>query len=178
VTSSVRRVPGWLLAVLFIGVPLLELIVIVRVGQTIGVGWTILLLIADSMIGAWLLKREGARALAALGAAFASGRMPAREVADGMLILVGGVLMLTPGFLSDVLGFLCILPMTRPLARGLLTRVVAARLVVLPGTGFGGGSSGFRGGFPGAGPGVPPGNGPRPRPDGHGDVVQGEVVED
>ncbi|HSX67963.1 FxsA family protein [Nocardioides sp.] len=174
-TSSVRRVPGWLLALLFIGVPLLELIVIVRVGQTIGVGWTILLLIVDSIVGAWLLKREGGRALTALGTAFSSGRMPAREIADGMLILVGGVLMLTPGFLSDVLGFLCILPMTRPLARGLLTRFVATRLVVVPGGAFPGGP--FSGGstFPGS---TPPGNGPRPRPGGHGDVVQGEVVED
>lgn len=173
-TSSVRRVPGWLLALLFIGVPLVELIVIVRVGQTIGVGWTILLLIADSMVGAWLLKREGGRALTALGAAFSSGRMPAREIADGMLILVGGVLMLTPGFLSDVLGFLCILPMTRPLARGLLTRFVAARLVVVPGGAFPGGPFAGRP-VPGSGE---PGNGSRPRPGGHGDVVQGEVVED
>lgn len=173
-TSSVRRVPGWLLALLFIGVPLVELIVIVRVGQTIGVGWTILLLIADSIVGAWLLKREGGRALTALGAAFSSGRMPAREIADGMLILVGGVLMLTPGFLSDVLGFLCILPMTRPLARGLLTRFVAARLVVVPGGAFPGGPFAGRP-VPGSGE---PGNGSRPRPGGHGDVVQGEVVED
>ena len=165
--------PGWLLALLFIGVPLLELVVIVRVGQTIGVGWTILLLVADSIFGAWLLKREGSRALAALGAAFSSGRMPAREIADGMLILVGGVLMLTPGFLSDVLGFFFILPVTRPLARGLLTRFVAARLLVVPGGGFGGGLGGSA--FPGS---TPPGNGPRPRPGGHGDVVQGEVVED
>lgn len=157
-TTPVRRVPGWLLAVLFIGVPLLELIVIVRVGQTIGVGWTILLLVVDSIVGAWLLKREGRRALAALGDAFGSGRMPARELADGMLILVGGVLMLTPGFLSDLVGILCILPLTRPVARGALTRFVAARLVVLP-------------------MGQGPGNGQRPRPGGHGDVVQGEVVD-
>lgn len=164
-TTSVRRVPGWLLAVLFIGVPLLELIVIVKVGQTIGVGWTILLLIADSVFGAWLLKREGRRALAALGTAFSSGRMPAREIADGMLILVGGVLMLTPGFVSDILGFLCILPFTRPIARGALTRFVAARLVAMP--------AGPLTGGPAFG-----GNERRPRPEGHGDVVQGEVVDD
>lgn len=151
---SPRRVPGWLLALLFIGVPLLELIVVVRVGQTIGVGWTILLLIADSVLGAWLLKREGRRALAALGGSLNSGRMPAREIADGMLILVGGVLMLTPGFLSDIVGILCILPLTRPLARGVLTRFVAARLVVLPTS-----------------------HAQRPRPADH-DVVQGEVVDD
>ncbi|MDO7866817.1 FxsA family protein [Nocardioides jiangxiensis] len=163
-TTSVRSVPGWLLAVLFIGVPLLELIVIVRVGQTVGVGWTILLLVADSLFGAWLLKREGRRALAALGAAFGSGRMPAREIADGMLILVGGVLMLTPGFLSDIVGFFCILPFTRPIARGVLTRFVAARLVVLPSRPLAGG--------PDLG-----GNEQRPRR-GHHDVVQGEVVDD
>lgn len=160
--TRTRRIPGWLLALLFFGVPLLEIILLVKVGQTIGVGWTILLLVADSVLGAWLVKHQGRRAMAALGDALASGRMPARELADGMLVLVGGVLMITPGFLSDLLGFLCILPFTRPVARRVLTRMVAARLVA----------------------GMPDMPGPdatRPRP-GHpssrgGDVVQGEVVD-
>lgn len=158
--TRTRRIPGWLLALLFFGVPLLEIILLVKVGQTIGVGWTILLLIADSVLGAWLVKHQGRRAMAALSEALASGRMPARELADGMLVLVGGVLMITPGFLSDLFGFLCILPFTRPLARRILTRMVAARLVV----------------------GMTGPDATRPRP-GHpasrgGDVVQGEVVDD
>jgi len=160
------RIPAWLLALLFFGVPLLEIFVMIQVGQAIGVWQTILLLIADSIFGAWLIKREGRRAVAAFSGALASGRMPAREIADGILILVGGTLMLAPGFVTDLFGMLMILPFTRPLARRGLTRVVAARLVA-PGPGF---AAGFGPGF--APPG--PGNATRPGPD----VVQGEVVED
>src|SRR3546814_6608878 len=84
-----RRVPVWLLAVLFLGIPLLELYVLIQVGQVIGVGWTILLLIADSLLGGWLIKREGGKAFRAFNAALSSGRMPAREMADGILVLAG-----------------------------------------------------------------------------------------
>lgn len=152
------RIPGWLLALLFFGMPLLEIIVLIQVGQTIGVGWTILLLIADSVFGAWLIKREGRRAMAAFSGALSSGRMPAREMADGILILVGGTLMLAPGFITDLFGMLMILPFTRPLARRGLTRFVAARLVQVAGPA----------------PGFGPGNATRPGPG----VVQGEVVDD
>ena len=79
------------------------------------------LLIADSLLGAWLVRREGRRAWRALQEALQSGRMPDRELADGGLILVGGALLLTPGFLSDVLGFLCVLPFTRPAMRRLVS---------------------------------------------------------
>lgn len=147
--TRVVRVPGWLFALLFFGIPLLEIIVLIQVGQAIGPWWTILLLIADSIFGAWLIKREGRRAVAAFSNALASGRMPAREIADGILILVGGTLMLAPGFVTDLFGMLMILPLTRPLARRGLTRLVAARLVV-------------------------PGNTPRPGPE----VVRGEVLDD
>ena len=92
-----RRFPGWLLVVAFVVVPLVEIYVIIQVGQVIGAWWTILLLIADSILGSWLVKREGARAWRALRTALNEGRMPARELADGMLILVGGTLILSPG---------------------------------------------------------------------------------
>ncbi len=113
-----RRFPAWLFAILFFGIPLLELYVLIQVGQVIGVGWTILLLIADSLLGAWLIKHEGARAMAALSAALSSGRMPAREIADGILVLAGGILMLSPGFVLDVVGLLLVLPFTRPWRAG------------------------------------------------------------
>ena len=77
--------------------PLVEIYVLIQVGQVIGAWWTILLLIADSILGGWLIKREGGRAWRALRRRSSSGRMPARELADGALILVGGTLMLTPG---------------------------------------------------------------------------------
>ena len=92
-----RSFPGWLLVVAFVVVPLVEIYVIIQVGQVIGAWWTILLLIADSILGSWLVKREGGRAWRALRTALEERRMPARELADGMLILVGGTLILSPG---------------------------------------------------------------------------------
>jgi UPF0716 protein FxsA len=113
----------------FVVVPILEIYVIIQVGQVIGAWWTIVLLIADSIFGSWLIKHEGRRAWQALTTTIQSGRMPAAELADGALILVGGTLMLSPGFVTDAVGIVLILPFTRPLARRLLTRVVARRLV-------------------------------------------------
>ncbi|MGL5810068.1 MAG: FxsA family protein [Nocardioides sp.] len=158
-----RSLPGWVLIVAFVGVPLLEIFVLIQVGQVIGAWWTIVLLIADSIFGGWLVKREGRRAWRALTDALNHGRMPARELADGGLILVGGTLMLTPGFVTDLVGMLLILPFTRPIARGALTRYLAARIVTPP---FSGPSSApFSGPNSGTGP------------DRGGRVVPGEVVD-
>ncbi len=118
-----------LMVVVLVGVPLLEIFVLVQVGQVIGPWWTILLLILAGVLGTWLIRREGGRAWRALNDALRSGRMPAREIADGALILVGGTLMLAPGFVTDLFGALLILPVTRPVARRLLTRVVGRRLI-------------------------------------------------
>ena len=163
VRPSRRRRWPWLLLLAFVAVPVLEIYVIIQVGQVIGAWWTVLLLIADSVVGSWLVRREGARAFAALRAALASGRMPARELTDGALILVGGTLMVAPGFVSDVVGFVLILPFTRPLARRLLSVIVARRLLGP----LGGGPSGAQGApnatHPGAGP--------------QGPVVRGEVID-
>jgi len=156
-TARRRRIPLWVAFLLFLVVPLLEIYVLIQVGQVIGPWWTILLLIADSVFGAWLIRREGGRAWRALNSALASGRMPARELADGALILVGGTLMLTPGFVTDAVGVLLILPFTRPLFRRALAGVVSRRLVVVPGAGFG--------------------NATRPEPGSQGSVVQGEVLD-
>jgi UPF0716 protein FxsA len=124
-----RGFPWWLLIAAFIVVPILEIYVIIQVGQVIGAWWTILLLIADSIVGSWLIRREGRRAWLALTTALQSGRMPATELADGGLILVGGTLMLSPGFVTDAVGILLVLPFTRPIARRFLSRVVARRLL-------------------------------------------------
>ena len=146
-------------------VPLVEIFVLIQVGQVIGPWWTILLLIGASVLGTWLIRREGSRSWAALQEALQTGRMPARELADAGLILIGGTLMLTPGFVSDIVGVLLILPLTRPIARGVLTKVVAGRLLGPLGGGL-------------AGPGGGPGNARRPGPGPEGPVVQGEVVDD
>ena len=119
------------MVILFIGVPLVEIYVIIQVGQAIGPWWTILLLVIDSILGSWLIRHEGGRAWQALTESLDSGRMPARELADGALILIGGTLMLAPGFVTDAFGILMILPFTRPFFRRVLTRVVSRRLLVL-----------------------------------------------
>ena len=176
-----RRRRRWVrpvLAVAFVVVPLVEIWAILQVGQLVGPWWTIVLLVLDSMLGAWLIKREGGRAWTALREALQHGRMPAREIADGALILIGGTLMLSPGFVLDIAGIVLILPFTRPVARRLLTKVVERRLVVAPTFG-----SPFAGPFgrPGAGPGFGPGFGPgddeRPGPGPGGPVVRGDVVD-
>jgi UPF0716 protein FxsA len=131
--SMRRRVPWWVLALLFVVLPVVEIYVLIRIGQTIGAWWTVLLLIADGVLGSWLMKREGTRAWAALTTALRSGRMPARELADAGLVLVGGTLLLTPGFVSDVAGLFCVLPLTRPVARSMLLRYLSRRFLGAPG---------------------------------------------
>ena len=151
-----RRVPWWVLALLFVVLPVIEIYILIQIGQAIGAWWTILLLILDSLFGTWLIRREGGRAWLALRVALESGRMPAKELADGALILIGGTLMLSPGFVLDVAGILLILPFTRPVARRLLTQLVSRRLLA--------GYTNDRATRPGPGPGGP--------------VVRGEVVDD
>ena len=118
---------GALLVVLFLIVPVVEIYVIVQVGQEIGALPTIALLLIESAIGAWLVKREGRRAWLALKGAVGTGRLPSSELADAALVLVGGTLLLTPGFVTDIFGFFLVLPLTRPLARRALGWVVARR---------------------------------------------------
>jgi UPF0716 protein FxsA len=117
-----------LLALLFITVPIAEIWLIIQVGQTIGTWQTVVALVAISILGAWLVRREGRRTWATLTDAIRLGRVPARELSDAALVLVGGTLLLTPGFLTDVLGLFFLLPLTRPLARRLLFWVVARRV--------------------------------------------------
>lgn len=129
-TPSVRRRRWpWVLVLLLLVVPTVEIAVIIAVGKAIGPWPTLLLLVAESALGAWLVKREGGRTWSALNAALNSGRMPSRQLADAALVLVGGTLLLTPGFVTDLFGFFFILPFTRPVARGLLETVVTRRLL-------------------------------------------------
>lgn len=167
-SSRTRRLPFWLILVAFVVIPIVEIWTIIQVGQVIGAWWTVLLLLAGGIVGSWLVKREGARAWHAFSTALSEGRMPHRELADGVLILFGGSLMITPGFLSDIVGVLMILPLTRPVGRRLLAGVISQRLTAAY-TGAGGapGGVGFARG---------PQPGPR-RPEGRGDVVPGEVVD-
>jgi len=154
-----RSAVAWVLFVALVVVPIAEIYVLIQVGQAIGAWWTIALLIADSILGTWLIKREGGRAWRALRSALDTGRMPATELADGALILIGGTLMLSPGFVTDAFGIWLILPFTRPLFRRLLAGLVARRLLASAPIPNVGGRQSKR-----------PGDGPQ------GPVVRGEVV--
>jgi UPF0716 protein FxsA len=116
-----------LLVLLFLVMPFVELYVILKVGAAIGVLPTIGLLLLDSVLGAWLVKREGAKAWAAFRRAIEEGRVPARETADGALVILGGALLLTPGFVTDVIGLVCVLPPTRALVRRAFVGMATSR---------------------------------------------------
>ena len=124
-----------LLVLLFIVVPIAELALLIQVGQLIGVWWTVALLIADAMLGSLLLRSQGRAAWRRFNEALAEGRVPHREVVDGVLVIFGGVLLLTPGFITDIFGLLFLFPPTRVLMRRLLVRRGALKLVAsMPGT--------------------------------------------
>jgi UPF0716 protein FxsA len=116
-----------LLILLFIVVPIAEIYVIIQVGQAIGALWTIVLLIADSILGSMLMRSQGRQAWRRFNEAIAAGRPPAREVFDGALVIFGGAFLLTPGFLTDILGLVLLLPPTRALVRGFIVRSVLGR---------------------------------------------------
>ena len=124
------------LVLLFIVLPIAEIYVIIQVGQAIGALWTILLLIADSIVGARLLTWQGRSAWRRFQEAVAAGRMPHNEVLDGVLVVVGGALLLTPGFITDVLGIWLLLPPTRALVRRMLVRSVRRRGAVVRVVGY------------------------------------------
>lgn len=119
-----------LLVVLFITVPILEIFVIIQVGQAIGPWWTILILVADSILGSVLMRSQGRAVWRRFNDTLATGRPPAREVIDGVLVVFGGALLLTPGFTTDLVGVLLLLPPARAVARRLLVRRLAHRMVV------------------------------------------------
>jgi UPF0716 protein FxsA len=117
-----------LLVLLFILVPIAELYVIIKVGEAIGILPTIALLIADALLGSMLLRQQGRAAWVRFNRALAEGRLPHKEVFDGVLIILGGALLLTPGFITDVFGLIFLIPPTRAVVRGLASRIVRRRM--------------------------------------------------
>jgi UPF0716 protein FxsA len=115
------------LALLFLVVPFAELYVIIQIGQAIGALPTIAVLVADSLIGAWLVKREGLAVLRRAQNQIGRGVVPGTELVDGVLILFAGALMLTPGFLTDVLAGFLLIPPVRVLLRRFLASQLAKR---------------------------------------------------
>jgi UPF0716 protein FxsA len=138
--------------VLVVAVPIFEVWLLIKVGEQIGVWPTVLILVVEAALGGWLMRREGSRAWQALTDAFGTGRVPTGELANAALVLVGGLLLMLPGFATDVIGFLFLLPMTRPLARKLVAFFLARRISRLGLT--------------------------RVSPHGRDDVIAGETVDD
>lgn len=116
-----------LLVLLFVAVPIVEIYVIIQVGEAIGVFWTIALLVLDSVLGSVLMRSQGRLAWRRFNAAIARGRPPAREALDGVLVVFGGALLLAPGFVTDGLGAVLLLPPTRALVRRLVLRGLLRR---------------------------------------------------
>lgn len=115
------------LALLFLVVPFVELFLLIQVGQAVGAIPTIGALIVVSIVGAWLVKREGLAVLRKAQHQVRTGRVPGRELVDGVLILFGGALLLTPGFLTDLLGLALLIPPIRALLRTVATTRLARR---------------------------------------------------
>jgi UPF0716 protein FxsA len=111
----------------FVGMPILEIYVIIQVGQAIGILPTLALLIFDSLLGAWLMRSQGRIVWRRFTAALEAGRPPAREVLDGALVIVGGALGLAPGFVTDAFGLFLIAPPTRAIVRRALVKRLARR---------------------------------------------------
>ena len=118
-----------LLVLIFIVVPIAELAVLIQVGQAIGVGWTVALLVADAVLGSMLARSQGRATWRRFNAALQAGRPPAREVLDGALVILGGALLLTPGFITDILGLALLLPPTRAVFRAILVRRFMDRMI-------------------------------------------------
>src|SRR6266480_3995242 len=116
-----------LLVLLFIVLPVAEIYVIIKVGEAIGVLPTIGLLILDGFLGAALLRHQGRAAWRRFNEALAAGRIPAREVLDGAMVIVGGAFLLAPGFITDVIGLLLLIPPSRAIFRGIVARMARRR---------------------------------------------------
>lgn len=122
--------PLLVLLVIFIVVPLAELYVIIQVADAIGAPLTILILALDSIIGSLLLKSQGRVVWRRFNETLAAGRIPHREVLDGVLVIFGGAFLITPGFITDVVGILLLLPPTRFVMRRFLVRALGGRVAI------------------------------------------------
>jgi UPF0716 protein FxsA len=126
-----RSWPTALLVLVLVAVPILEVWLLIQVGQVIGAWPTVAILVVEALLGAALLRREGRRSWQAVTDALGKGVAPSGQLTDAALVLCGGLLLMLPGFATDLVGLIFLLPFTRPLARRLLTAIVARRLGAL-----------------------------------------------
>lgn len=175
--SSARSRVFPILMALFLAIPIIEIFLLIQVGGYIGVLPTIALVVLTAVIGAYLLKSQGTQTYMRFNQSLSEGRVPANEILEGVALLIGGALLLTPGFFTDSIGFFCLLPITR---RPVVTFIVN-RFNPIPGPFPGstsGPASGPMSGIDMGGFGAPPpdsksGNKPGNKP---GNVIEGEVT--
>ena len=105
------------LFLVFLVVPLLEIYFLIQIGSVVGAGWTIFLVVFTAMLGAFLVRAQGFSTLARVQTQLARSEMPAMEIIEGLFLFVAGALLLTPGFFTDAIGFICLTP---PLRRGII----------------------------------------------------------
>lgn len=115
-----------LIAIAFLLIPVIEIYLLIQVGQVIGAGWTVLMVVLTAVIGVWLLKIQGLSTLTRAQQRLQENQLPAREILEGMALVVAGAFLLTPGFFTDGIGFLLLFPPTRIW----LANLAASRMVV------------------------------------------------
>jgi UPF0716 protein FxsA len=115
-----------LIVFFFLAVPIIEIYLLIQVGQVIGAGWTVLLVVLTAVIGVWLLKIQGLSTLTRAQRRLQENELPAREIIEGRALVVAGAFLLTPGFFTDTIGFLLLFPPTRIW----LASLAASRMVV------------------------------------------------
>ena len=159
-----------LLLAAFIFIPILELYFFMTVGRVLGIGWTLLIILITAVIGAKLAKREGLGVLARMREAQSQGRLPHKEVTEGVLILFAGALLLTPGFLTDAFGFTLLFPPTRAFYREKLAGYLKSKITFIK-----------PGGMPSAPPAEPRVEVPateKSRKPRSGEIIDVEVIDD
>jgi len=156
-----------ILFLLFVLVPVIEIALFIQVGGFLGLVPTLIIVIGTAALGTWLLRQQGLSTLARARSRLDSGELPATQLIEGAILLVGGALLLTPGFMTDAVGFACLVPPSRRW----LAAQLASRFQVVAMHGAASGES-QTGGFPGRGQ-----SGPVPRPRAPGVKAEGEVIE-
>jgi UPF0716 protein FxsA len=165
------------LLLMFILIPIVEMVVLIKVGGIIGAIPTVGLVVLTATIGVWLLKREGLATINRVQEKMANGELPGKELLEGVMLIIGGALLLTPGFVTDAIGFVCLIPWLRQPVASWLLRNGNWQWTQGGGSGFSGSfSAGF--GTQGPRPGGSPFNNPRDDLRGQGArVIDGEFID-
>jgi UPF0716 protein FxsA len=125
------------LLLIFIGIPTIEMLILIKLGEMLGFFNTVMLIVVTGLLGSVLARIQGARAIINIQSALAAGQMPAEEIIDAFLIFVAGILLITPGLLTDIAGFLLLIPTTRNALKRWMRRKIDEAFLRASGNGRG-----------------------------------------